>query len=84
MHLVETLKRTFKINLIYFFWKVIKPEDDPEKYAVEKDGMKRRLIVNNVTMKDEGLYSCKVLDKVTTADLFVERKFCPFLKLFFN
>jgi hypothetical protein len=26
-------------------------------------------------MKDDGPYTCKVLDKETTADLFVERKF---------
>ncbi|CAE1243307.1 Titin,Twitchin [Acanthosepion pharaonis] len=51
---------------------VIKPEENPEKYTIEKDAMKRRLIINNVTLKDEGLYTCKVLDKETTADLFVE------------
>ena len=45
------------------------------KYEIQVDGFKRRLVVKNCHMKDDGPYTCKVLDKETTADLFVERKF---------
>ncbi|XP_052825204.1 twitchin isoform X2 [Octopus bimaculoides] len=52
--------------------KEIKPEEEPDKFEVEKDGMKRKLIIKDVTLKDEGPYTCKVLDKTSTAELFVE------------
>lgn len=46
------------------------------KYEIIKDNFKRRLVVKNCHMKDDGEYTCKVLDKSTTASLFVERKSC--------
>lgn len=46
------------------------------KYEIIKDNFKRRLVVKNCHMKDDGEYTCKVLDKSTKANLFVERKSC--------
>lgn len=45
------------------------------KYEIVKDNFKRRLIVKNCHMKDDGEYTCKVLDKSTKANLFIERMF---------
>ena len=45
------------------------------KYEFLKDGFKRKLQIKNCNNKDEGKYTCKMLDKETTANLFVERKF---------
>lgn len=53
------------------------------KYEIIKDNFKRRLVVKNCHMKDDGEYTCKVLDKSTKASLFVERKSCLTL-LFFS
>ena len=44
------------------------------KYEFLKDGFKRKLQIKNCNNKDEGKYTCKMLDKETTANLFVERK----------
>ena len=38
------------------------------------DGTKRILKVTNVTTRDEGIYKCKVQDKMTSAKLYVARK----------
>ena len=48
--------------------------NDP-KYMFVVDGKKRKLRVNNVSSKDEGLYSCKVQNKETRAKLYVARKY---------
>ena len=45
------------------------------KYQVVSEGFKRRLEIVGVTNKDEGLYSCRVQDKATTAKLYVARKY---------
>ena len=49
------------------------------KYEFLKDGFKRKLQIKNCNNKDEGKYTCKMLDKETTANLFVERKLMFFL-----
>ncbi|XP_076471204.1 twitchin-like [Babylonia areolata] len=41
------------------------------KYEFQKDGLKRRLQIKNCSSKDDGKYTCKVLDQTTTADLYV-------------
>ncbi|KAK3103159.1 hypothetical protein FSP39_016894 [Pinctada imbricata] len=51
------------------------------KYEIQKDGFKRRLIVKNCHMRDDGKYTCKVLDKETSACLFVEPDIKFFKKL---
>lgn len=47
--------------------------NDPKFYATS-DGTKRILRVNNVTNRDEGLYKCKVQDKITQGKLYVARE----------
>jgi obscurin-RhoGEF protein len=49
-----------------------KPIDinDPKYFCVQ-DGKKRRLRVSNISGKDEGIYKCKVQNKVTSAKLYV-------------
>jgi len=49
-----------------------KPIDmnDPKFFCVQ-DGKKRRLRVNNISSKDEGIYKCKVQGKETSAKLYV-------------
>ena len=47
------------------------------KYEFFKDGLKRRLQIKNCSSKDDGKYSCKLLNaanKETSAELYVERK----------
>ncbi|XP_071120619.1 twitchin-like isoform X18 [Mytilus edulis] len=51
------------------------------KYEIQVDGFKRRLVVKNCHSKDDGPYTCKVLDKETTANLFVEPDVKFFKKL---
>ena len=53
-----------------------KPIDpnDPKYFAIS-EGNKRKLRVNNVTNRDEGLYKCKVQDKFTQGKLYVARKY---------
>ncbi|XP_055900297.1 twitchin-like isoform X6 [Biomphalaria glabrata] len=41
------------------------------KYEFVKEGLKRRLVVKNCSIKDDGKYTCQVLDQTTTAELFV-------------
>ncbi|KAK2158172.1 hypothetical protein LSH36_175g03003 [Paralvinella palmiformis] len=41
------------------------------KYMIVNDGMKRILRVTNVSGKDEGIYKCKVQDKLTSGKLYV-------------
>lgn len=48
--------------------------NDPKYFCVQ-DGKKRRLRVTNISGKDEGLYKCKVQNKVTSGKLYVARKF---------
>ena len=47
--------------------------NDPKYFCVQ-DGKKRRLRVSNISGKDEGLYKCKVQNKVTSGKLYVARK----------
>jgi len=47
--------------------------DKDKKYTISVDGKKRILQVHDVTSKNEGEYSCKVQNKVTTAKLYVAR-----------
>ncbi|XP_069132543.1 twitchin-like isoform X11 [Argopecten irradians] len=51
------------------------------KYEIIKDGMKRRLVIKNCSMKDGGKYTCKVLNKETTGELFIEPDIKFFKKL---
>ncbi|XP_021346443.1 twitchin-like isoform X8 [Mizuhopecten yessoensis] len=51
------------------------------KYEIIKDGMKRRLVIKNCSMKDGGKYTCKVLTKETTGELFIEPDIKFFKKL---
>ena len=44
------------------------------KYEFFKDGLKRRLQIKNCSSKDDGKYTCKLLDQETTAELYVERE----------
>ena len=44
------------------------------KYEFFKDGLKRRLQIKNCSSKDDGKYTCKLLDQTTTAELYVERE----------
>ncbi|XP_071104533.1 twitchin-like isoform X3 [Haliotis cracherodii] len=41
------------------------------KFLFEKDGLKRRLVVKNCSIKDDAKYSCHMLNQITAADLFV-------------
>ncbi|CAL1540886.1 unnamed protein product, partial [Lymnaea stagnalis] len=41
------------------------------KYEFVKEGLKRKLVVKNCSIKDDGKYTCQVLDQTTTAELFV-------------
>ncbi|XP_041366543.1 twitchin-like isoform X3 [Gigantopelta aegis] len=41
------------------------------KYEFQKDNLKRRLIIKNCSAKDDGKYTCKLLDQTTTAELYV-------------
>ena len=45
------------------------------KYMPITDGLKRILKISNITMRDEGKYSCKVQEHMTTAKLYVARKY---------
>lgn len=48
--------------------------NDPKYFCVQ-DGKKRRLRVTNISSRDEGIYKCKVQNKVTSGKLFVARKY---------
>ncbi|XP_061166987.1 twitchin-like isoform X9 [Saccostrea echinata] len=63
------------------WWKGNKELSGGGKYEIQKDNFKRRLVVKNCHMKDDGEYTCKVLDKSTTANLFVEPDIKFFKKL---
>ena len=52
--------------------KLIKADD--KKYSFVNDGTKRVLQIHNINNRDEGMYSCKVQDKETTAKLYVARE----------
>ncbi|XP_059156398.1 twitchin-like isoform X4 [Physella acuta] len=41
------------------------------KYEFIKDGHKRRLVIKNCSIKDDGKYTCQLLNQTTTAELFV-------------
>ncbi|ESO91795.1 hypothetical protein LOTGIDRAFT_121852 [Lottia gigantea] len=45
------------------------------KYEFIKDNLKRRLVIKNCNIKDDGKYSCKMLGQETSANLFVGRKY---------
>jgi hypothetical protein len=62
-------------NLLFDFQPI--DPNDPKFFAIS-EGNKRKLRVNNVTNKDEGLYKCKVQDKVTQGKLYVARKLKEF------
>ena len=47
------------------------------KYKQVTDGRLRKLEVNDVTAKDEGLFKCVVQGKETSAKLYVAREFRP-------
>lgn len=55
------------------YFQLIDP-NDPKFFAVV-EGTKRKLRVNNVSNRDEGIYRCKVQDKVTSGKLYVARKY---------
>ena len=44
------------------------------KYEFQKDNLKRRLIIKNCSVKDDGKYTCRLLEQTTTAELYVSRK----------
>lgn len=46
-------------------------EPDDEKYVVESEGGIRRLVIRNVTIHDEGEYSCTLLDEEYAAEMTV-------------
>jgi len=47
------------------------------KFQYLKDGFKHQLKVLNVSLQDEGLYSCTIQNKVSIAKLYVARKHTP-------
>ncbi|XP_052706840.1 twitchin-like isoform X1 [Crassostrea angulata] len=63
------------------WWRGDKELSGGGKYEIIKDNFKRRLVVKNCHMKDDGEYTCKVLDKSTKASLFVEPDIKFFKKL---
>ena len=55
------------------YFQVIEMSDS--KYKQVTDGRLRKLEVNDVTAKDEGLFKCVVQGKETSAKLYVAREF---------
>lgn len=52
------------------------------KYIVVENGNIRQLQVANVSAADEGVYSCRVQNKQSTAKLLVARKFSSSLQIY--
>jgi len=59
--------------VFYFIFQKIDVND--LKYFCVQEGKKRRLRVTNISSKDEGMYSCKVQNKSTSAKLYVARTY---------
>nr|KAG5709145.1 hypothetical protein BaRGS_028601 [Batillaria attramentaria] len=57
------------------WWRGEKELRSGGKYEFFKDGLKRRLQIKNCHSKDDGKYTCKMLDQETSAELYVERVF---------
>ncbi|KAL8579176.1 hypothetical protein ACOMHN_010760 [Nucella lapillus] len=54
------------------WWRGDKELKPGGKYEITKEGLKRRLQVKNCSTKDEGKYTCKMLEQQTTGELYVE------------
>ncbi|KAL8565325.1 hypothetical protein ACOMHN_029021 [Nucella lapillus] len=63
------------------WWRAEKELKAGGKYEFLKEGLKRRLQIKNCSNKDEGKYTCKMLDQTTSANLFVSPDVKFFKKL---
>ena len=51
-----------------------KPIPKHERFRVEKDGLKRRLIIGKCQLDDDAVYTCKMADDETSCKLTVNGK----------
>lgn len=64
--------------LFHLWFKPIDPSDP--KYEMVSEGTVRKLLIKKVASKDEGKFSCSVQGNVTTAKMYVARKYCLFFQ----